>query len=131
MTQETRQMTVAKCTEEELDNLSTYLQDLDAVIKENSDYEDEDGDVNKEIADVARKFPARAFLVPLNLGILLDTYQDKEPEILQHPKWLMDMFKILEEIDEYLSENAQNYVGSGSILHTKIKNILKTEDGEG
>jgi hypothetical protein len=83
--------------------------------------------VNKEIADVARKYPNRAFIVPLNLGILLDNYQDKDSDILKHPKWIMNLFNVLEEIDEYLSSNPKNYVGSGSILHTKIKNCLSKD----
>ena len=130
MKQVTRQLTVVKCTEEELDNMRTYLQNLKEVIDQNSPYEEDDSDVNQEIADVARKFPDRAFIVPLNLGILLDNYQDKEPEILQHPKWITDIIKLLEEIDGYLSENTQNYVGSGSILHTKIKDVLIVDTGK-
>ena len=121
------QMTVAKCEESELDNVRTYLQELEQVIKDNEHYE-EDDEVNKEIADVARKYPDRAFIVPLNLGILLDNYQDKDSDILQHPKWIKDMFAVLQEIDTYLSDNPKNYVGSGSILHTKIKELLSDDD---
>ena len=51
----------------------------------------------------------------------------EKPEI-KHPKWIMDMFNVLEEIDKYLSENPKNYVGSGSILHTKIKECLSDDD---
>ena len=124
----TKQMTVAKCEEEELDNVRTYLQELEQVIKDNECYDTDDSDVNQEIADVARKYPSRAFIVPLNLGILLDNYQDKDSDIIKHPKWIMDMFNVLEEIDKYLSENPKNYVGSGSILHTKIKECLFDDD---
>jgi hypothetical protein len=107
----TVQMTVAKCEDSELDNVRTYLQELEQVLK-----------------DVARKYPYRAFIVPLNLGILLDNYQDKDSDILQHPKWIKEMFAVLQEIDTYLSENPKNYVGSGSILHTKIKELLSDDD---
>lgn len=127
MSKETHQITVAKCEEEELNNVRTYLQELEEVVKENGCYDEDDSDVNKEIADVARKYPNRAFIVPLNLGILLDNYQDKDSDILKHPKWIMNLFNVLEEIDEYLSSNPKNYVGSGSILHTKIKNCLSDD----
>ena len=127
METKTIQMTVAKCEESELDNVRTYLQELEQVIKDNEHYE-EDDEVNKEIADVARKYPDRAFIVPLNLGILLDNYQDKDSDILQHPKWIKDMFAVLQEIDTYLSDNPKNYVGSGSILHAKIKELLSDDD---
>ena len=121
-----RQITVAKCEEEELDNVRTYLQELEQVIKDNEHYE-EDDQVNKEIADVARKYPDRAFIVPLNLGILLDNYQDKDSDILQHPKWIMEMVNVLEEVDEYLSSNPKNSIFSGSILHTKIKKCISDD----
>lgn len=124
---QTHQITVAKCEEEELDNVRTYLQELEQVIKDNEHYSDDDDEVNQEIADVARKYPNRAFIVLLNLGILLDNYQDKDSDILKHPKWIMNLFNVLEEIDEYLSSNPKNYVGSGSILHTKIKNCLSND----
>jgi hypothetical protein len=127
MSTETHQITVAKCEEEELDNVRTYLQELEQVVNENDGYDEDDSEVNKEIADVARKYPNRAFIVPLNLGILLDNYQDKDSDILKHPKWIMNLFNVLEEIDEYLSSNPKNYVGSGSILHTKIKNCLSKD----
>ena len=124
----TVQMTVAKCEESELDNVRTYLQELEQVLKDNECYDEDDSDVNKEIADVARKYPDRAFIIPLNLGILLDNYQDKDSDILQHPKWIKEMFAVLQEIDTYLSDNPKNYVGSGSILHTKIKELLSDDD---
>ena len=124
METKTMQMTVAKCEESELDNVRTYLQDLKHVLADNECYDEDDSDVNKEIADVARKYPDRAFIVPLNLGILLDNYQDKDSDILQHPKWIKDMFSVLQEIDTYLSDNDKNYIGSGSILHQRIKDLL-------
>jgi hypothetical protein len=118
---------IAKCDKQELENVRNYLQELDNVIKDNEHYE-EDDQINKEIADIARKYPARAFLIPLNLAILLDNYQDEDSDFLQHPKWIVEMINLLKEIDQYLSSNNKNYVGSGSILHTKIKNCLIEND---
>jgi len=79
-----KQLTVAKCTEKELNEVREYLNSLEEIIKENDGYDTTRA--NEEIADVARKLPSRSFIVPLNLGILLDNYQDKESEILEHPK---------------------------------------------
>lgn len=125
MAKERRQLVVAKCEEQELDNVRTYLQELEQGLEDNEFYDKDDSIVNKEIADVARKYQDRAFIVPLNLGILLDNYQDKDSDILQHPKWIKDMFSVLEEIDSYLSKNPKNILASGSILHNKIKECLK------
>lgn len=41
-----------------------------------------------------------------------------------HAKNLMLHF-LLKEIDDYLSDNPKNYMGSGSVLHEKIKDALK------
>jgi hypothetical protein len=128
MSENSKQITVVKCTDEELENVRTYLQDLEHVIKDNECYDEDDEQVNKEIADVARQLPARAFLIPLNLAILLDNYQDKDSEILEHPKWISEAFDLLKEIDEYLSGNPKNYIGSGSILHSKIKQCLSEDE---
>lgn len=87
---EKTQLTVAKCTEEELNAVREFLQNLRDIINENEQFEI-DEEVNSEIADVARLLPERAFIVPLNLGILLDNYQDKESDILEHPKWILDL----------------------------------------
>ena len=124
----TVQMTVAKCEESELDNVRTYLQELEQVIKDNEHYE-EDDEVNKEIADVARKYPDRAFIVPLNLGILLDNYQDKDSDILEHPKWIKDMVSLLEKMNVFLSENDENYIKKDSPFHNRIKEILSDNEG--
>lgn len=123
----TVQMTVAKCEESELDNVRTYLQELEQVIKNNEHYE-EDDEVNKEIADVARKYPDRAFIVPLNLGILLDNYQDKDSDILEHPKWIKDMVSLLEKMNVFLSENDENYIKKDSPFHNRIKELLSDDD---
>lgn len=120
-------LTVAKADMEEVLAVQSYLNELKDVLDENEPYDDEDADVNKEIADVARKYPSRAFIVPLNCGILLDNYQDEESDIIQHPKWIKDMEELFEEMNAYLSENPKNYIGSGSILHNKIIEILKDE----
>jgi len=78
---------------------------------------------------VRKTFPNRAsYLACLNLAILLDNYQDKESEILAHPKWLMEMYELFEEIDQYLSGNPKNYIGSGSILHEKVKKFVSVEE---
>lgn len=124
MAQEVRQIKVAKCQEKELDEVRIYLQNLEEVITENDCYDEDDVDVNKQIADVARKYPRRAFIVPLNLGILLDNYQDKDSDILKHPKWINDMYNVIEDIDKYLSEDPKNSIDSGSFLHNKIKDYL-------
>jgi hypothetical protein len=120
---------VAKCEETELDNVRTYLQELERVLKDNECYDEDDSDVNKEIADVARKYPDRAFIVPLNLGILLDNYQDKDSDILQHPKWIMDMFNVLEKMNVFLSENDENFIKKDSPFHNRIKKILSDDEG--
>jgi hypothetical protein len=98
-----KEMTVAKCEESELDAVREYLQRLEEVVRDNEHLE-VDEEVNKEIADVARKFPVRAFLVPLNLGILLDNYQDKESDILKHPKWIMALYERVEKLEKGLAD---------------------------
>ena len=122
----THQVTVAKIEESEVDELRTFLQDIGEKVKEFDHYEDECNESNEEIGKMVRlTFPHRAaFIAPLNLGILLDNYQDKESDILSHPKWLMEMFELFEEIDQYLSSNPKNYVGSDSILHEKVKKYV-------
>jgi hypothetical protein len=125
----THQITVAKIEESEVNELRTFLQDVGDKVKEFDHWEDDCSQSNEEIGKLVRKtFPIRAaFVAPLNLQILLDNYQDKESDILAHPKWLMEMYELFEEIDEYLSSNPKNYVGSGSILHTKIKKYVSEE----
>ena len=97
-------LTVYKCTEQELDDVNIFLQNLQSVINDNIHYDDDDYDVNKEIADVARTLPSRAFIVPLNLGILLDNYQDDESKILEHPKWIMELYKKIEFLEKEVKE---------------------------
>ena len=97
------QMTVAKCEESELDAVREYLQSLEEVIRDNEHF-DQDEEVNKEIANVARKYPNRAFIVPLNLGILLDNYQDKESDILEHPKWIIALHERVEKLEKALED---------------------------
>jgi len=97
------QMTVAKCEESELDAVREYLQNLEQVVRDNEHFE-QDEEVDKEIADVARKYPNRAFIVPLNLGILLDNYQDKESDILEHPKWIMALYERVEKLEKALGD---------------------------
>jgi hypothetical protein len=36
-----------------------------------------------------------------------------------------NMYAVMQEIDEYLSSNPKNYMGSGSILHKKLKEAIK------
>lgn len=93
------QLKVAKCTEEELKQTREFFQELENIIQENEPYE-EDSEINKEIADIARKLPDRAFIIFLNLGILLDNYQDKESDILQHPKWIMELYEKIEALEK-------------------------------
>lgn len=40
------------------------------------------------------------------------------------------MYDVLAEVDAYLSDNPQNYVGSGSILHQKIRDAIKAALGK-
>ena len=126
----TQQMTVAKIEESEVDELRTFLQDVNEKVREFDGFEEDCNESNEEIGKMVRlTFPHRAaFIAPLNLGILLDNYQDKESEILAHPKWLMEMYELFEEIDQYLSSNPKNYVGSGSILHEKVKKYVSEHD---
>ena len=42
MATRTVQLTVAKCEEEELDNVRTYLQNLEQVLKDNDCYDEDD-----------------------------------------------------------------------------------------
>lgn len=50
------------------------------------------------------------------------------PKEKEKAKEITNMFSVLQEIDTYLSENPKNYVGSSSILHTKIKELLSDDD---
>ena len=125
----THQITVAKIEESEVNELRTFLQNVGEKVKEYDHIHEEDEETNAEIGKLVREtFPHRpAFIAPLNLDILLDNYQDKESDILAHPKWLMEMYELFEELDEYLSSNPKNYIGSGSILHEKIKKYVSDE----
>jgi len=118
---------VAKCTETELGEVQSYLHDLEEVVNDNECYGTDDYLANKAIADVAREYPKRTFIVPLNLWILLDNYQDSDSDILQHPKWMTDMITVLEEIDKQLSDNQENAIKSGSELHVRIRECLMIE----
>jgi hypothetical protein len=126
----THQLTVAKIEESEVNELRTFLQDVGEKVKEFDQWEEDCLDANEEIGKMVRKtFPHRpAFIAPLNLHILLHNYQDKESDILAHPKWLIEMYELFEELDEYLSGNPKNYIGSGSILHQKIKKYVSEDD---
>lgn len=121
------QMTVAKIEESELDELRSFLQDVGEKVKEYDHYAEDCEESNEEIGKMVRKtFPHRpAFIGPLNLAILLDNYQDKESKILDHAQWIKDLYGLFKEIDTYLSENPKNYIGADSILHKKVKEILK------
>ena len=93
------ELKVAKCTETELDEVRDFLQNLNDIVSDNEHYEQDD-EINKEIADVARKIPYRNFIVTLNLGILLDNYQDKESNIIEHPKWIIELYKKIEVLEK-------------------------------
>ncbi len=126
----THQIKVAKVTEEELKAFREWLQDLNGIIDDAGIYhEDMDKKVrhkiNQEITDAAIKIPSRSFLIPLNLGVLLDNYQDKNSTILEHPVWIKEMIELLSEINEFI--NSDNQLVSGSKLHNKIKTILNGE----
>jgi len=126
----THQITVAKIEESEVNELRTFLQSVGEKVKEFDHWEEDCSQSNEEVGKLVRQtFPHRpALIAPLNLDILLDNYQDKERDILAHPKWLMEMYELFEELDEYLSSNPKNYIGSGSILHEKIKKYVSVED---
>lgn len=117
-----RQIKVAKCTEEELNETREFLQNLEHVISDNEHWEEYD-EINKEIADAARKLPARAFIVPLNLGVLLDNYQDKESKIIEHPKWIKELFAKIESLEKQL-----NAIKKESTIKDKVKAIQKEMD---
>lgn len=104
----THQIKVSKCTEKELNEVRDFLYELNNIIEENEHYE-EDSEINKEISDVARKIPERFFIVPMNLGILLDNYQDKENDILEHPKWIMDLYKKIDTLEEEINLLKNNH----------------------
>lgn len=123
------QITVAKIEESEVNELRSFLQAVGEKVKDFEHWEDDCSQSNEEVGKLVRQiFPHRpAFIAPLNLDILLDNYQDKESDILAHPKWIMDMYELFEEIDKYLSENPKNCIGSGSILHKKIKEYVSED----
>lgn len=123
------QITVAKIEESEVNELRSFLQTVGEKVKDFEHWEDDCSQSNEEVGKLVRQtFPHRpAFIAPLNLDILLENYQDKESDILAHPKWIMDMYELFEEIDKYLSENPKNYIGSGSILHQKIKEYVSED----
>ncbi len=100
MESKTVSLTIAKATKTEISELQNFLQNLEEVVTENEQYE-RDWDTDKDIATIAISIPTRAFIVPLNCDILIDTYQDKESDHLKHPKWIMDLFAMLEEIDTF------------------------------
>lgn len=129
------QITVAKCTEEEVAQLQDFLRNLEEVIDENEPYDTDDADVTKSIADAACKLPKRAaWLVPLNLHILLDNYQDKESPHLAHAKWITDMLEVLKEADACFDYSARNRDAKSlnmmDAVHAKIKKILADGDTE-
>ena len=121
-----KQKTIAKIDESEVEELRTFLQDIGEKVKEFEHFDDDCSESNEEIGKIVRQsFPHRpAFIALLNLDILLDNYQDKESDVLAHPKWLMEMYDLFEEIDEYLSSNPTHAVGSGSTIHQKIKKYV-------
>lgn len=47
---------------------------------------------------------------------------------LEMIEYIRQMERVLIETSEYLSSNPKNYVGSGSILHTKMRKVLELED---
>ena len=74
---------------------------------------------------VRKTFPHRAsFIAPLNLDILLNNYQDKESDILAHPKWLIEMYELFKEIHENILKQNHCCIISGSILHKKVKKYV-------
>ena len=43
---------------------------------------------------------------------------------LEMVEYIRELEDVLIETDEYLADNPKSYVGSGSILHTKMRDIL-------
>jgi hypothetical protein len=122
----TTQLTVAKIEESELQELSSFLRTIGDKVKGFSWVVHDSLEFYQELGKlVCETFPTRpAFVAPLNLSILLANYQDKESDILAHPKWINDLNNLLDELNKYLDANPKNYIGSGSILHNKIKEYI-------
>jgi len=127
MTTTTQRLTVAKITETELDELTTFLQEIGEQVEQYEHTDIDNNEANVKIGKLVRdKFPSRpAFLAPVNLHILLDNYQDKDGDILEHPKWLMEIYELLEEIDNHLSTNS---IEIDSTIRNKIKKYVSPDE---
>lgn len=119
------QITVAKITEEEVNELQNFLTTTSDKFRELDNYDIDCEESNEEIGKLVRgSFPGRAALVSvLNLRILLDNYQDKESEILQHPKWIKDIYSFLEDLDKHISTNVELHKDLG--FHERLKKLLE------
>lgn len=124
----TRQLTMAKITSDELSKLQDFLIELNTEYHILIQYHEDDEKANKDIAKLIRdKFPPReAILAPVNLSILLDNFQDKESTILEKPKYLMELYKILEDIEKHVNENPENSLHNTELL-VRIKEINSEE----
>lgn len=124
----TRQLTVRKVTEKELDTLREFLIELNAERDILLQYDEDDEQANKDIAKLIRdKFPQNAALIaPINLDTLLNKFQDKESSILQMPKWIVELYDILESIERHISINPENSLADTEIFK-RIKEINAQE----
>lgn len=117
-----KQFKVTKSTDIEIDNLKNFINDLEAVLESNGDCNN--GDSDKEIADIAKKLPSRSYLIPINCQILIDNFQDKDKECIEIPEWITQLYDILSDVNSYLNTNQTNQLFNSEI-HEKIKTILK------
>ena len=145
MASKNQQLTVRRVTDSQITNLSDLLSDLSNLYVEIQSYgnlsEEIDWDEYPQIKQlkkfdldsqalkfVLEKIRAQPFeMILFNLSTLLDNCADKSVEELAFNNKIQVGFnstELLKEIDEYLSPNPQNYIGSGSILHQKIKDLL-------
>ena len=51
---------------------------------------------------------------------------DLQSYIIQLETQNKELIEVIKECDDYLKGNKLNYIGNGSILHTKMKKALKT-----
>ena len=103
MPTEKKYLRITKSTRGEILELSEFINKLSNIIADSEVY-----DLNKtalEIAEIAITLPDRAFLVPLNLDVMLSRYQDEEVDYIETPKWIKDLYSRIEYLEKILAEN--------------------------
>lgn len=150
----THHMKMARATKDDLDKarlayqvLEAYYRDDCTTRKDFSHFEEEeiliikaifesDRDENAEVDIEAMSFQIydtllRGFFRILwGYQVMFDNACDPDQDTLEFNPWISKSIEVLSEIDEYLSPNPKNYIGSGSILHTKVQAVLKLHDPE-